>query len=53
MNIWVEFFRPEDFIKNESSKSRRYFAKHKDAMDFVSRLQKQGYFTTIKEDQSL
>jgi hypothetical protein len=53
MNIWVEFFREEDFIKNESTKSRRYFTKHKDAMDFVSRLQEQGYHTTIKEDQSL
>jgi len=53
VNIWVEFFRKEDFIKNESSKSRRYFVKHKDAMDFVRRLQEQGYHTTIKEDQSL
>ena len=53
MNICVEFFRREDFIKNESSKSRRYFAKYKDAMDFVGRLQEQGYLTTIKEDRSI
>ena len=65
MSIWVEWFKQEDSRKNTwaqirelekwkppkpSEINRRFFDKHKDAVEYAKRKNDEGYHATVKTD---
>ena len=65
MSIWVEWFRQEDSKKNTwaqirelakwkppkpSEINRRFFDKHKDAVEYAKRKNDEGYHAKVKTD---